>query len=78
VLSSVDARHTGSASGLNSAVARAGGLFVISLVGAVLDAHGQALVDAVRGAAFAGAGLSAGAALAGLLLIGDDRPKPQP
>jgi MFS family permease len=75
VLSSVDARHTGSASGLNSAVARAGGLFVTALLGAALAASGQALTDAFRIAALAGAGLSLAAGLAGLLLIGKDKPK---
>jgi len=74
VLSSVDARHTGSASGLNSALARAGGLLVIALMGAVLAARGQALMDAFRLAALTGAGLALAAGLAGLLLIGDDRP----
>ena len=78
VLSSVDAKHTGSASGLNSAVARAGGLFVVSLLGAVLAAKGDALVAAFRTAAFAGAGLCLLAGMAGLILIGDDRPKSAP
>jgi EmrB/QacA subfamily drug resistance transporter len=53
VLSSVDARHTGAASGLNSAVARAGGLVATALLGGVLSAQGSRLVDAFHGAAIA-------------------------
>jgi hypothetical protein len=43
VLSSVDARHSGSASGFNSAVARTGGLIATALLGAVLAASGERL-----------------------------------
>lgn len=46
VLASVDARHTGSASGLNSAVARAGGLIATALLGSVLAATGEHLFGA--------------------------------
>jgi predicted MFS family arabinose efflux permease len=46
VLTSVDARHTGSASGLNSAVARTGGLVATALLGSVLAASGDRLVAA--------------------------------
>jgi EmrB/QacA subfamily drug resistance transporter len=48
VLASVDSGHTGSASGLNSAVARTGGLIATALLGAVLAAHGQALAAEFR------------------------------
>ena len=43
VLSSVDEHHVGTASGLNSAVSRAGGLIVIALLGAVLSLEGAGL-----------------------------------
>jgi predicted MFS family arabinose efflux permease len=46
VLMSVDAEHTGSASGLNSAVARTGGLVTTALLGSVLAAAGPALTTA--------------------------------
>jgi EmrB/QacA subfamily drug resistance transporter len=69
VLSSVDARHTGEASGLNSAVARAGGLIATALVGGVLAASGPALTAGFRVAmlSFAAAALTAAAAGLGLL-----------
>jgi len=68
VLSSVDARHTGAASGLNSAVAQLGGVIVIALVGAVLATRGAALVSAFHVAAVAGA-LVALAAAAGIVFL---------
>ncbi len=46
VLASVDAAHTGSASGLNSAIARTGGLIGTALLGTVLAAQGAALMAA--------------------------------
>jgi EmrB/QacA subfamily drug resistance transporter len=55
VLISVDAAHTGSASGFNSAVARTGGLVATALLGGVLDANGQELIAGVHAAALAGA-----------------------
>lgn len=70
VLGSVDARHTGTASGLNSAVSRAGGLIVTALLGLVLAREGAALVDAFHGAAVAGAALAAAAAAAAWLTLG--------
>jgi EmrB/QacA subfamily drug resistance transporter len=48
VLTSVDARHTGSASGLNSAVARTGGLLATALLGSVLAASGPELMADFR------------------------------
>jgi EmrB/QacA subfamily drug resistance transporter len=59
VLVSVDAEHTGMVSGFNSALSRAGGLFGVSLLGAVLAEEGQAIlapyaVAMVIGAAVAG------------------------
>jgi EmrB/QacA subfamily drug resistance transporter len=69
VLSSVDSRHTGSASGLNSAVARTGGLVATALLGGVLAAEGSALFDAFHVAAVAGAVASIVAGLAAFLLV---------
>jgi EmrB/QacA subfamily drug resistance transporter len=44
VLAAVDKHQTGMASGLNSAVARIGGLIVVALLGAVLMGSGKALL----------------------------------
>ena len=46
VLASVEMSRTGVASGLNSAVARTGGLIATALLSAVLAAHGTTLVSA--------------------------------
>jgi fucose permease len=46
VLSSVEARHTGVASGFNSAVARCGGLIATALLGTMLAARGASLLAA--------------------------------
>lgn len=51
VLASAGARRTGSASGLNSAIARIGGLLATALLGAALSVNGEALVVAFHGAA---------------------------
>ena len=72
VLDSVDARHTGEASGLNSAVARAGGLIATALVGGVLAASGGALTAGFRLAMLSFAGASFVAAAVGFVLL---RPK---
>jgi EmrB/QacA subfamily drug resistance transporter len=63
VLMSVDDRHVGAASGLNSAVARTGSLVAITLIGSVLAAVGPALVGAFGVAAVVGAALCFGASL---------------
>jgi hypothetical protein len=63
VLMSVDDRHVGAASGLNSAVARTGGLVATALIGSVLAAVGPALVSAFGVAAVVGAALCLGASL---------------
>jgi EmrB/QacA subfamily drug resistance transporter len=67
VLGSVDARHTGSASGFNSAVARTGGLVATALLGSILAASGPALIAGFRlaCAASAVASLGAGASAGG-------------
>jgi EmrB/QacA subfamily drug resistance transporter len=75
VLMSVDARHTGSASGFNSAVARTGGLVVTALIGSVMAAKGPALTSAFAAATVAGAVLCVAAALSAFLLIAA-RPQP--
>jgi hypothetical protein len=69
VLMSVDARHTGSASGFNSAVARTGGLVVTALIGSVMAAKGLALISAFAAATVPGAVLCVAAALSAFLLI---------
>ncbi|MGY2736753.1 MFS transporter [Sphingomonas sp. UYP23] len=55
VLASVDDRHTGTASGFNSAIARTGGLIATALAGAVITASGAALIGQFRTAALAAA-----------------------
>jgi MFS family permease len=69
VLSSVDARHTASASGFNSAVARTGGLVATALLGTVLAAHGPALLAAFHAAMIAGAAACAVAAFSAFSLL---------
>jgi EmrB/QacA subfamily drug resistance transporter len=53
VLGAVDARHTGSASGFNSAMARAGGLIATALLGGVLGTKGADLIGGFHIAAVA-------------------------
>lgn len=55
VLASVDDRHTGTASGFNSAIARTGGLIATALAGAVITASGAAVLGHFRTAALAAA-----------------------
>ncbi|MDB5655745.1 MAG: Drug resistance transporter EmrB/QacA subfamily [Tardiphaga sp.] len=69
VLMSVDARHVGSASGFNSAVARTGGLVATALIGAVMAANGPALAAAFGVAAVVGAALCLASALSAWWLI---------
>jgi EmrB/QacA subfamily drug resistance transporter len=78
VLSSVDARHSGSASGLNSALARTGGLVATALLGGVLASRGQALLGDFRQAALVGAGVTVLAAVCAGLLLRDGGPDPKP
>ena len=63
VLATVDERHTGTASGLNSAVARAGGLVTTAAAGAVLAVRGDALVESFHAGALLAA---ASCAIAGI------------
>jgi EmrB/QacA subfamily drug resistance transporter len=69
VLGSVDPRHTGSASGFNSAVARTGGLVATALLGAVLVAEGDLLIKAFHVAVMIAAAASVAAALAAFTLV---------
>jgi len=69
VLGSVDERHTGTASGFNSAIARTGGLIATALCGAVIALSGTALVSAFHVAALVGATLAAASALAAFLTL---------
>jgi EmrB/QacA subfamily drug resistance transporter len=75
VLSSVDRRHTGSASGLNSAVARTAGMVATALLGGVLGASGSALVRQFHAVAVICAIVSAGAAASAFFLIAVKTPK---
>jgi predicted MFS family arabinose efflux permease len=73
VLGSVDDRHTGSASGLNSAVARTGGLVATALIGAVLAARGADLFAGFHVAALVGATACLMAALNAFYLVGGNK-----
>ncbi len=74
VLMSVDSGHTGAASGLNSAVARTGGLVATSLIGPVIASSGPALLSAFDVAAVTGAVICLAAASAAMLVGRGDRP----
>jgi hypothetical protein len=76
VLSSVDAQHTGTASGFNSAIARTGGLVATALTGAVIARSGQDLLSAFHGAAFVGAFLAAAAGLIAFLTLDAAKDRP--
>jgi hypothetical protein len=65
----VDSRHTGAASGLNSAVARTGGLVATALIGPVIASSGPALLSAFGVAAAIGAFICMAAALSAAVLI---------
>jgi EmrB/QacA subfamily drug resistance transporter len=71
VLSSVEDSHAGTASGLNSAVARGGGLIATALLGIVLSQHGSALIAGFHGAAWAGVALASVSALIAFATLGD-------
>jgi MFS family permease len=69
VLTSVDSRHTGSASGFNSAVARTGGLVATALLGAVLAATGTNLIGKFHVAVIVCAAVSIAASASAFGLI---------
>jgi EmrB/QacA subfamily drug resistance transporter len=72
VLASVGPRHTGVASGFNSAVARSGGLIATALLGVVLAAQGQSLLAGYRLAALAAAAAALAAGACAFLFISPD------
>lgn len=69
VLSSVDDRHTGTASGFNSAVARTGGLIATALAGAVIAVPAGALAGVFHVAALVAAGFATAAGLIAFLTL---------
>jgi predicted MFS family arabinose efflux permease len=73
VLMSVDSHHTGAASGLNSAVARTGGLVATALIGPVIASSGAALLSAFGVAAAMGAVICSVAAASAATLIAPAR-----
>ncbi len=73
VLSSVDGRHTGTASGFNSAVARTGGLIATALTGAVVAEAGVSLIHAFHVASITAAGFAVVAGVAAFATL--DRQK---
>jgi len=77
VLMSVDARHVGSASGFNSAVARTGGLVATALIGSVMAATGPSLLTAFGFAAAIGATTCVTASLSAFMLIASSRFPPR-
>ncbi len=77
VLASVDTRHTGSASGLNSAVARTAGLAATALLGGVLGAVGPSLITGFHIAAVVGALASVGASASAFFLVENTNAAPK-
>ena len=74
VLSTVDHRHTGSASGLNTAVARTAGMIATALLGGVLGLSGAALIAGFHTAVLACAVASAGAGVCAFGCIAKTQP----
>ena len=70
VLASVEASHSGVASGLNSALARTGGLVATALASAVLTSHGDALASTFRWAMIVGASIATAAGACAFLFLG--------
>jgi EmrB/QacA subfamily drug resistance transporter len=73
VLGSVDQKHTGTASGFNSAVARIGGLIATALLGVVLSREGAGLIGGFHSALVASAIVCAAASVSALTLLGNIR-----
>lgn len=77
ILGTVDAQHTGMVSGLNSALSRLGGLIAVALMGAVLGASGQRLLDAYSAAMVVSAIVAALAGICAFIgLAGTGRSNP--
>lgn len=74
VLGSVDSRHTGSASGLNSAIARTGGMVATAVLGGVLGAASPALIGGFHAAAIVCAFASVAASASAFFLIAAGAP----
>ncbi|PXB00011.1 MFS transporter [Nostoc sp. 3335mG] len=77
VLASVDDRYTGTASGFNSAVARAGGLIATAVAGAVIASAGAALVSSFHIASLVGAATALLSGVAAYLTLSPGRPQPR-
>ena len=73
VLTSVDAAHTGTASGLNSAVARTGGLVATALIGAVIASRGSEMLAGFHQAMIVGAIMAAAASLSAFWLLAESQ-----
>jgi MFS family permease len=76
ILTAVDAEHAGVASGVNSAVARAGGLIATALLGMMLSAQGTALLETFRVAVIVAGVAALAAALCAFALVEDPRNGP--
>ncbi|HEX7930795.1 MAG TPA: MFS transporter, partial [Sphingomicrobium sp.] len=70
VLGSVNQKHTGMASGFNSAVARTGGLIATALLGVVLARQGEWLIGGFHSALIVSAIVGAAASLTAITLLG--------
>ena len=71
VLSSVDDRHTGTASGFNSAIARTGGLIATALAGAVIAVPATEIAGAFHAAAIIAAGFAVAAGVVAFSTLAD-------
>ena len=69
VLGSVDQKHTGTASGFNSAVARTGGLIATALLGVVLSRQGAGLIGGFHAALVVSAVVCAVASFSAVTLL---------
>ena len=78
VLGSVEERHVAMASGLNSAVARLGGLIATALLGSVLGREGDALFGGFHAAMFVSAAVAVLAGVVALAMLGKVTTKPSP
>ncbi|MGO4167238.1 MFS transporter [Novosphingobium sp. YAF33] len=78
VLSSVDERHTGTASGFNSAIARTGGLVATAVAGAVIAVSAAELTAAFQAAAIVAAVLAVASGLVALFTLESGTPAAAP
>jgi predicted MFS family arabinose efflux permease len=76
VLGSVEERHVAMASGLNSAVARVGGLVATALLGVVLSKEGEQLIAGFHGAMIASASVAAAASLVAWISLRSSKSPP--